>query len=315
MIPKTVRTFLDDLTGRSSDTIDNYTSFANVFWTYVDKPIDEITVKDIMAFLKWGLEKKKWKLTTMKQYAKLAQRFMGEFKDEDFMKELKKQIRMLPKTRMYEGLYEGIYIPPDEVEYDKNGKVARIIHSTIDDFIDAAPNEEYAVCYTMILKWGARLSEALNQRLSDVNAKLARVIIRGKGAGFEAKARPVWVDRDSLKRVLAFAGCNHDEISGSKTIRRKGRILSLSPRAVELAWKKTAKKVKLAHCKKLTPHDGRHSYSIDFLIKRKSEGMAALVLLKNQLGHSNINTTMIYLDIAGTEAREVFDAGVKNESP
>jgi len=33
--------------------------------------------------------------------------------------------------------------------------------------------------------------------------------------------------------------------------------------------------------------------------------------LKNQLGHSNINTTMIYLDIAGTESREVFDAGVE----
>lgn len=298
MIPKMVQVFLNDLTGRSSNTIDNYTSFANVFWSQIDKPIKDITVKDIMAFLKWGLEKKKWKLTTMKQYAKLAQRFMGEFKDEGFLKELTKQVRMLPKTRMYKGLYEGVYIPGDQ----------------IDQFIDAAPNEEYAVCFTMILKWGARLSEALNQRLADINSKLAKVTIRGKGAGFESKARPVWVDRESLKRVLAYAGCNHDQIIGSTAIKRKGKILSLSPRSVELVWKKTAKKIKLPNWKKLTPHDGRHSYAIDFLMKRKKEGMPALVLLKNQLGHSNINTTMIYLDIAGTEARDVFEAGLEKPS-
>jgi len=38
--------------------------------------------------------------------------------------------------------------------------------------------------------------------------------------------------------------------------------------------------------------------------------MAALILLKNQLGHTNIAITQIYLDIAGGEAQEVFDAGL-----
>lgn len=296
MIPKEVKEFLDDLTGRSNDTIENYTSFANVFFNYIEKPLANVDVQDIMKFLKWGVDEQAWKLSTMKQYGKLAQRFMAEFKDDKFMKELKKKIRMLPKTRMYASLYEGIYIPGEK----------------IDKFIEAAPNEEYAICYTMILKWGLRLDEALNEKIEDINPKLLRITARGKGAGFEHKARPVWVDRESVRRVLAFAGCTSREINGEKTIRKKGKILNISRRAVELAWKKTAKKIGLPHWKKLTPHDGRHSYAIDFLIKRKEEGMAALVLLKNQLGHSNINTTMIYLDIAGTEAREVFDAGVES---
>lgn len=299
MYPEKVKEFLDSLVGRSDETVENYTSFANVFFAYVNKPLEEITVQDITRFLKWGVDECGWKLSTMKQYAQLAQRFMSEFKDETFMKELKKQIRMLPKTRKYASLYEGIYIPSEK----------------IDPFIATAPNEEYAVCYTMILKWGLRLDEALNIAIDDMNPKNLRIIAKGKGGGFEYKARPVWVDFESIRRVLTFAGCTSGEINGAKPIRKKGKILSLSPRAVEMAWKKTARKIGIPYWKKLTPHDGRHSYAIDFLMKRKEQGMAALVLLKNQLGHSNVNTTMIYLDIAGTEAREVFDAGVKNINP
>ena len=37
----------------------------------------------------------------------------------------------------------------------------------------------------------------------------------------------------------------------------------------------------------------------------------SLQMLKTQLGHTDINTTMIYLDLAGTEARDVFEAGLK----
>lgn len=288
MIPKEVKTFLGELTGRSNDTIENYTSFANVFWSYIDKPIHEVTVQDIMRFLKWGLDNKKWKLSTTKHYAKLAQRFMVEFKDDSFIKELKKQIRGLPKPQRYATLYEGIYIPGEK----------------IDDFIAAAPNEEYAVVSTMILKWGLRLNEALNQRIIDINEKIARITVRGKGRGSEHKLRVVYVDRQSITRVLTFA----------RTRARKGTFISLSERAVEVTWKKTAKKIGLAHWKKLTPHDGRHSYSIDFLQKRKKEGMMALTTLKNNLGHSNINTTMIYLDIAGTEAREIVDSGSQEDS-
>lgn len=297
-VPKQVSIFLKDLVGRSKKTIKNYESFAQVFWSYVDKQVKDITVKDIMKFLKWGVDKQGWKLSTMRQYAVLAQRFMSEFKDDTFMKDLKKEIRGLPRPRKYASLYEGVYVPGDRM----------------DEFIEKAPNEELGIVYTMILKWGLRLDEALNMKFADINAKLAKITVRGKGAGFEKKIRNVWVDRESLGKILGFGGCNGNEISGSSPLKLKGKIVHVAPRTVEVNWKKTAKKLKLPKWKKLTPHDGRHSYAIDFLLKRKKQGMAALTLLKNQLGHSDINTTMIYLDIAGTEARDIFDAGVKNES-
>lgn len=295
MIPKKVTQVIEDLVGRSPETIQNYTSFANVFWTHVKKDLEGLEVEDIMRFLKWGVDSQGWKLSTMGQYAKIMQRLMGELKDDEFMSKLKKKIRNLPRVGRYEHLYEGIYIPGDR----------------IDEFIDAAKNEEYAVVYTMILKWGLRLGEVLSMDRQDIDAKRLRIAVRGKGRGMEKKLRPVWVDKESLASVMKFLGCDSTQISGAVPIGSKGKIVDVSQRSVEYAWKKTAKKIGLEHWEKLTPHDGRHSYAIDFLIKRKEQGMAALVLLKNQLGHSNVNTTMIYLDIAGTEAREVFDSGFK----
>lgn len=283
-LPKKVLSFLDEgLVGRSPRTISSYTSFANIFFSRINKPLEEITIEDIMRFLKWGQEEKGWKLNTIRYYALLAKRFMGELRDEEFVKQLSKQTRGLPSVQKYGSLYEGVYIPPDK----------------IDPFIEAASNDRVRIVYVMVLKWGLRLSEALGQKIEDVYFDQQRITVRGKGSGFSHKIRNVFVDRDSLNVISRF-------IKG----RKEGQIVSISPRTVQYAWKETARKIGLSNWKKLTVHDGRHSYAINFLIKRKKEGMAALLLLSNQLGHTDINTTRIYLDIAGTEARDVFEAGI-----
>jgi len=295
MIPVEVLEFLDGLVGRSERTLASYRSFAKVFFTFLDKPVKKISVKDILRFLKWGLDEQGWMLSTMRQYATLTQRFMSEFRDQDFLKELRKQVRMLPRPRRYASLYEGVYVRSNR----------------IDDFIKAAPYPKLNVVYTMILKWGFRISETLRMALEDIDAEARRVTARGKGAGREDKPRPVWVDRPSLRSVMSYAGCSEEQIMGKVPIKRTGLIVDIAPRTVQVNWKKTAKKLNLPHWKKLTPHDGRHSYAIDFMLKRKSQGIAALTVLKNQLGHSDINTTMIYLDIAGSEARDIFEAGLE----
>lgn len=297
-IPKEVTDFLDSLISRSPQTRENYNSFSRIFWEFVGgKSVQDITIEDIMAFLNDGLTNRKWKLSTMGQYARLCLLFFGEFKDEAFMKKLRKQLRQLPRTQSRAALYEGIYIPPDK----------------IDLFISLAPDEENAVLDTMILKWGLRLGEAVRLTPSDIDPAKNRVIVRGKGIGGFNKIRQVWVEKSTITRVLKFADCTQEQILGEKPIKSTIPIIkTLKERKTEYQWKLTAKKAGLKHWRQLTPHDGRHSYAIDFLVKRKKEGMAALVLLKNQLGHTNIQTTMIYLDIAGGEAQDVFDAGLSD---
>lgn len=298
-IPKEATAYIDNMMGRSPRTIINYESFANNFWGYLGKPkkMEEITIDDVIGFLKNGMSAKNWKPVTVKQYARLCKSFLSEYRDDAFMKKLKKSLRFLPKTAQHANLYEGLYVPPDK----------------IDLFISKAEDEEWAVLYTMILKWGLRLSEAINMTPSEIDPVKNRIVVRGKGAGGFGKLRQVLVEKSTITRILQFAGCSQEQIRGEKQIRDSTPVLkTLKARNVEYKWKEAARKTGLKNWAKLTPHDGRHSYAIDFLIKRKKEGMGALVLLKNQLGHSSITTTQIYLDIAGAEAQDIFDAGINS---
>lgn len=295
ILPKEANDFLDGLLGRSPQTKENYESFARNFWSYTNKKPADITPEEIMAFLNDGVNLKHWQISTLRQYATIALRFFGEFRDEEFLKQLKKQIRRLPRPQSRAGLYEGIYIPPDK----------------IDDFISHTPDEEWAIFCTMVLKWGLRLSEALKVVPTDIDPEKNRVVVRGKGIGGFGKIRQVFVEKSTITRVLKFAGCPQEQILGQKPIRNQDPIIkTIKPRRAEYQWKTIAKETGLKNWKQLTVHDGRHSYAIDFLIKRKKEGMPALVLLKNQMGHSNIIITQIYLDIAGGEAQDIFNAGL-----
>lgn len=297
-VPKEITIFLNSLLGRSPQTRDNYDSFARNFWRYVGKKtVEDITITDILGFLNDGLTNKKWKASTMRQYATISLLFFNEFKDEAFMKKLRKEMRKLPRVQANASLYEGLYIPPDKIEA----------------FIEKAPDEEWAVLYTMILKMGLRIGEALRLLASDINPALGRVVVRGKGFGGFGKIRQVIVEKDVITRILKFAGCSPEQIEGKKQIHDNVPIIkNIKERNTEYQWKYTAKKIGLKNWKQLTPHGGRHAYAIDFLTKRKKQGMAALVLLKNQLGHTNIQTTMIYLNIAGGEAQDIFNAGINN---
>lgn len=294
-VPKEVVDEYNELLGRSPRTMTNIESFHRQFWAFVKKPSPtDVSVDDIMSFLHDGMEKKKWKPSTAKQYARYSQACFSNFRDESFMRKLKRELRKLPRFQKHAGLSEGVYVPPDK----------------IDPFIGKADDEEWAVFYTMILKWGLRMEEALGMTPSDIDVDKNRVIVRGKGLGGMGKLRQVLVEKSTITRALQFAGCSPEQISGEKQIRNSEPIIkTIKPRNAEYRWKQTARKVGLKNWTKLTPHDGRHSYAIDFLLKRKHEGMAALVLLKNQLGHTNLNITAIYLDIAGTEARRISRVG------
>lgn len=298
-IPREVSSYINSLMGRSPKTKQNYESFARVFWEYIgNKGINEIEVEDVMSFLNNGASKLGWKPSTTAQYSVVAGIFFNEFRDEAFNKLLKKRMRMLPKTQAHANLLEGIYVPPDK----------------IDLFISDAPDEEWAILYTMILKWGLRLGETLRICPADIDVEKNRVIVKGKGLGGFGKLRQVLVEKSTITRVLQHAKCSQDQILGLKPIRDDKPIIKrIKERNAEYQWKLTARKVGLKFWKRLTPHDGRHSYAIDFLIRRKKEGMAALVLLKNQLGHASIDTTLIYLDIAGAEAEDIFAAGFTNK--
>ena len=88
----------NELMRRSPRTMANIESFHRGFWDYVKKKsAKDVTVEDVMAYLNDGLQTKGWKPSTMQQYARYCQAFLNQFRDEGYMRQLKKSLRNLPK--------------------------------------------------------------------------------------------------------------------------------------------------------------------------------------------------------------------------
>jgi integrase/recombinase XerC len=140
----------------------------------------------------------------------------------------------------------------------------------------------------LLYSTGCRVSElaALDRR--DVLADAMRVF--GKGG----KWRCVFVSppaREALDKYLAVREDNYTALF----VGHAGR---LSVTMIEIIVRTAARKAGL--CKKVTPHTLRHSFATHLL----REG-APLPAIQEMLGHSSINSTMIYTHVTDPYLRDV----------
>lgn len=159
--------------------------------------------------------------------------------------------------------------------------------------------------YTM----GLRLNEALNLEVSDIKTDRGVVHIhRGKGAKDRcvplpsstlAVLRAYWRTHQHPRFLFPADGRNH-------TLAKQGVSQAENPMsetAVQGAMKKIVKTLNLG--KGVSIHTLRHSYATHLL-----EGGVSLRVIQKYLGHSSLQTTMIYLhltDLAEANAREVIE--------
>ena len=159
--------------------------------------------------------------------------------------------------------------------------------------------------YTM----GLRLNEALHLEVTDIKADRGIVHVhRGKGAKDRcvplpsstlAVLREYWKTHRHPRLLFPADGRNH-------TLAKHGVSQATNPMsetAVQGAMKKIVKKLKLG--KGVSIHTLRHSYATHLL-----EAGVSLKVIQKYLGHSSLQTTMIYLhltDLAEANAREVIE--------
>ncbi len=142
----------------------------------------------------------------------------------------------------------------------------------IQKIIESCDDPYYKALFKLLANTGMRISEALNLTLNDISINgVAKIRIRGKGN----KERILNVNKEIIEEGIK---------AGLFTKR-------VSPRAVQIALKKYARKAGINH--KITPHIFRHSFAVALIEK-------GIPINKIQvlLGHSNIATTGIYLRIA-----------------
>ena len=172
---------------------------------------------------------------------------------------------------------------------------------------EAAQNSENPLANTVItlmLDTGLRVSElcALNRADVDI-ADTSATVIDGKGC----KDRMVLFTEDTVRTLAAYAPIRANIIElrppepehlDSLLLNRRGR--RLTPRAVQKMMDTLADAADIPRSK-LSPHTLRHNFATGLL-----ERGADLVSIQRLLGHANIATTRIYLEISDQTLREVY---------
>lgn len=147
--------------------------------------------------------------------------------------------------------------------------------------------------YNLLAKTGARISEALAFTKSDLDRGYAELYTKNK-------VRRIYFPTELLKEIEAeFRNMDSDAIL---ICNKHGK--PMSSRGFANMMKTHAERYGIPK-EKMHPHALRHMFAVEFL-KRNSD----ISLLADLLGHSGVNTTMIYTRKSAEEQKAMLDKAV-----
>lgn len=174
----------------------------------------------------------------------------------------------------------------------------------------AANTQRMAVYFWTVYSLGLRMQEGLNLQVGDIDAERGMVHVhRGKGAKDRYIPLPTstllllrqyWSTHRHRKLLFPADGRDHQLATNE---RASTATTPMSPTAVQGAIKKITRQIDFG--KKVSLHTLRHSYATHLL-----EAGVSLKAIQKYLGHSSLQTTMIYLHLteaAEADARQVIE--------
>ncbi len=169
-------------------------------------------------------------------------------------------------------------IKQEELIYLKHNQVIRLLESIED------PRDRLIV--RTIYATGVRVSELCSINIENIDFEDHTIKIQGKGG----KIRTVFIDDESLSEIRRFID---DRTEGPLFPGQQGK--HLSARTVQHIFRQYTPKG-------ITPHKIRHSYASELYRRSKN-----LRVVQENLGHSSIKTTEIYLHTDVDERKRVYD--------
>lgn len=173
----------------------------------------------------------------------------------------------------------------------------------VHQIIDHCTTLRMAVYFWTVYSLGLRMNEGLNLQVGDVDAKRMMVHIhRGKGAKDRyiplpnstlLALRKYWVTHRHPKFLFPADGRDHRGVSHVQGASHAKT--SMSETAVQGAMKQITKTINFG--KKISTHTLRHSYATHLL-----EAGVSLRQIQQFLGHSSLQTTIVYLHLTHTAA-------------
>jgi integrase/recombinase XerC/integrase/recombinase XerD len=167
----------------------------------------------------------------------------------------------------------------------KQQEIRYLKHSQVLRLIDAIEDPRDKLIVRTIYATGVRVSELCSINIEDIDFEEHTIRIKGKGD----KIRIVFLDDETLGAIRTFIGI---AVEGPLFVGQQGK--HISPRAIQHLFRHYAPAG-------ITPHKIRHSYATELYRRSKN-----LRVVQENLGHTSIKTTEIYLHTDIDERRQVY---------
>lgn len=153
------------------------------------------------------------------------------------------------------------------------------------DKVKNTKREKYYYLIKFMGYTGARISEVVKLDVTSVKNGYMETISKG------SKFRRIYIPKDFQNELIKYIDDKHIE----------DRLFTITPRGISDMLKKIAEELDI-DSKKVHPHSFRHMFAINFLKENKD-----ITLLADLLGHSNLDTTKIYLRRTEEEQRKIIN--------
>ncbi len=239
---------------------------------------------------------------TIKSYLFYASKFIGSGKDpEEFILEMiergkgKETVRVAGFSIKFFlrccSNREGINMKITELPNVKRRKRLPDVLSTneIKEMIKVTENPKHRLVLQILYSCGLRLGELIKLKWEDIDFSRNMIHVKsGKGD----KDRIVMLSGKVKRSLREFSETKEGILF--KSIRGK----KYSPKTVQMIVGSSAKKAGIS--KKVTPHILRHSFATHLL-----ENGTDIRYIKELLGHSNIETTLIYTKVSNRDISRI----------
>ena len=157
--------------------------------------------------------------------------------------------------------------------------------------LEAAPGPKYKAAFGLAYGAGLRVSEVASLKVSDIDSQ--RAAAHRSGQGQEGPAR------DALATAAgAAAGVVGCGAAALVAVPRSDPVMPISTRQLYRVVRDTAEAIEIK--KRVSPHTLRHSYATHLL-----EQGVDIRVIQVLLGHSKLDTTARYAQVASKVLREV----------
>lgn len=265
--------------GLSQNTLDLYHLYLNDFFFTVNKPLMEINSNDIRVYLYQLQVQRGISNRTLDSRRAAIHAFFEWSTNENY-------IPKNPCSAVRKINYER---NPKEPLNDTELEMVRISCQTI--------REKALVEF--LYSTGARVSEVVNMKISDIDFNRREVMLFGKGN----KYRKSYISAKCVLYLYEYLNTRRG-ISEYLFISERQPYGNLKKEAIEKIIKELGYRANLENT--LTPHIFRHTLATDLLNRG-----TPITEVQKILGHENINTTTIYAKVSDQDIKNSHNKYIK----